>query len=90
MTDEQDLITRLHIRAEIRLQADSRRGVQEGKPDRLAALLQEAADRLEEAEALAGALVDVMDDENDYTPWWITEMACTFLNKTENKDIEHE
>lgn len=85
MTTEQDLITRLRIRAEIRLQNDNRRSVQEGKPDRLAALLQEAADRLEEAEALAAALVDVMDDENDYTPWWITEMACAFLNKTEKE-----
>lgn len=44
---KQDLITRLRTRAEIRRSISSRKSVQEGKPDRIAALLEEAADALE-------------------------------------------
>jgi len=46
MNDEiakQDITERLRIRAEIRRQAKGRRSVEEGKPDRLADLLDEAA-----------------------------------------------
>ncbi len=42
-----DLIERLRKRAEIRRQIQSRKSVQEGKPDRLADLLEEAANELE-------------------------------------------
>lgn len=42
-----DLVYRLRKRAEIRRQIPTRRSVQEGKPDRLADLLDEAADELE-------------------------------------------
>jgi hypothetical protein len=45
------LIYRLRKRAEIRRQISSRKSVQEGKPDRIADLLEEAADRLEQLEA---------------------------------------
>ena len=41
-----DLIHRLQERARIRRQIPTRKSVQEGKPDRLANLLDEAADRL--------------------------------------------
>lgn len=44
-----DLIFRLRKRAEIRRQIQSRKSVQEGKPDRLADLLDEAAKALEDA-----------------------------------------
>ena len=44
--DEQDLVYRLYKRAEIRRQISTRKSVQEGKPDRLAALLDEAADEI--------------------------------------------
>jgi hypothetical protein len=44
------LIYRLRKRAEIRRQIASRKSVQEGKPDRIADLLEEAADRLEQLE----------------------------------------
>jgi hypothetical protein len=46
MTDE-SLVHRLRVRAEIRRQIPSRKSVQEGKPDRLADLLDEAADKIE-------------------------------------------
>ena len=42
----EDLIFRLHKRAEIRRQIESRKSVQEGKPDPLADLLDEAAEAL--------------------------------------------
>jgi len=45
------LIYRLRKRAEIRRQIATRKSVQEGKPDRIADFLEEAADRLEQLEA---------------------------------------
>ena len=42
-----DLGIRLRTRAEIRRQIDSRKSVQEGKPDRIADLLEEAANEIE-------------------------------------------
>ena len=47
---EQSLVFRLRKRAEIRRQITSRKSVAEGKPDRIADLLEEAADALEAAE----------------------------------------
>lgn len=47
MNNPEDIITRLRKRAEIRRQIPSRKSVQEGKPDRLSDLLEEAADLLE-------------------------------------------
>ena len=46
MTTE-DLVYRLKKRAEIRRQIQTRKSVQEGKPDRLADLLDEAAAEIE-------------------------------------------
>jgi hypothetical protein len=48
---EQSLIFRLRKRAEIRRQITSRKSVQEGAPDRIADLLEEAADALESAQS---------------------------------------
>jgi hypothetical protein len=44
--NEQDLVYRLQKRAEIRRQISSRKSVQEGKPDRIADLLEEAANEI--------------------------------------------
>jgi hypothetical protein len=57
--DEQDLIFRLRKRAEIRRQIATRKSVQEGKPDRMADLLDEAAD---EIESLRLSLRDATDE----------------------------
>ena len=46
-----DLVLRLRKRAEIRRQIPSRKSVQEGKPDRMSDLLEEAADRIEQLES---------------------------------------
>ena len=48
MTDDtEDIVYRLRKRAEIRRQITTRKSVQEGKPDRIADLLEEAADKIE-------------------------------------------
>ena len=62
ISESQTLQERLRVRAQIRRQIPSRKSVQEGKPDRLADLLEEAADELdrlrEELEkALSGSSV---------------------------------
>lgn len=47
MTNENDLVYRLRKRAEIRRQIPGRKSVEEGKPDRIADLLEEAAIEIE-------------------------------------------
>ena len=44
---DQSLVFRLRKRAEIRRQIQGRKSVQEGKPDRIADLLEEAANEIE-------------------------------------------
>lgn len=46
----EDLVYRLRKRAEIRRNISTRKSVQEGKPDRIANLMEEAADRIEDLE----------------------------------------
>jgi len=48
---QSDLVQRLRKRAEIRRQIKTRKSVQEGQPDRISDLLEEAAKRIEELEA---------------------------------------
>lgn len=55
--DEQDLVYRLRKRAEIRRQIATRKSVQEGKPDRLADLLEEAATEIEQLRHEKGCLI---------------------------------
>ena len=45
--DENDLVYRLRKRAEIRRQIPDRKSVQEGKTDRIADILEEAANEIE-------------------------------------------
>lgn len=47
MNTEDDLVYRLRKRAEIRRKIPNRKSVQEGQPDRIADLLEEAADYIE-------------------------------------------
>jgi hypothetical protein len=49
-----DLVYRLRKRAEIRRQIPGRKSVQEGAPDRIADLLEEAANRIEQLEKQNG------------------------------------
>jgi hypothetical protein len=45
--DEQDIVYRLRKRAEIRRQIKDRKSVMEGKPDRIADILEEAATEID-------------------------------------------
>jgi vacuolar-type H+-ATPase subunit I/STV1 len=54
---EQSLEFRLRKRAEIRRQISSRKSVQEGAPDRIADLLEEAANEIERLEEMVAILV---------------------------------
>ena len=57
---EQDLVYRLRKRAEIRRQISTRKSVQEGAPDRIADLLDEAAREIEDLRKKAADLQDLV------------------------------
>ena len=59
--NEESLIFRLRKRAEIRRSINSRKSVQEGKPDRISDLLEEAAEEIHRLENLAIQLDDSID-----------------------------
>ena len=63
--EQQSLVFRLRKRAEIRRQISSRKSVQEGRPDRLSDLLEEAADELESLRKQVTALKVVLDVERN-------------------------
>ena len=63
--EQQSLVYRLRKRAEIRRQISSRKSVQEGRPDRLSDLLEEAADELESLHQQVTALKVVLDVERN-------------------------
>lgn len=58
---EQSLVFRLRKRAEIRRQIPGRKSTQEGTPDRIANLLDEAAAKIEEQEAKINELQDIIE-----------------------------
>jgi hypothetical protein len=57
---EQSLIFRLRKRAEIRRQIKDRKSVQEGGPDRIADLLEEAADEIERLKTALRSGVEII------------------------------
>ena len=61
MSTEESLIYRLRKRAEIRRSINSRKSVQEGKPDRISDLLEEAAEEICKLEAVVGEMDDIID-----------------------------
>jgi hypothetical protein len=61
--EEQSLVFRLRKRAEIRRQISSRKSVQEGAPDRMSDLLEEAATHIELVEQTIANLVAARLDE---------------------------
>lgn len=60
---EQSLVFRLRKRAEIRRQIKDRKSVQEGSADRIADLLEEAADEISKLEQTVANLVSARLDE---------------------------
>ena len=60
----EDLVYRLRKRAEIRRQIPSRKSVQEGQPDRIADLLEEAAKMIEYQKREIDAMYEQLAGEN--------------------------
>jgi len=58
---DQDIVDRLRIRASIRRQIPGRKSVQENKPDRIADLLDEAAQEIQD---LRDLVQQMMGDDN--------------------------
>ena len=65
-SNPEPLVFRLRERARIRRQIASRKSVQEGKPDRIADLLEEAAGRIVALEQGSGSVLKTISD-NFYT-----------------------
>ena len=66
---EQTLVERLRTRARIRRSIGTRKSVQNGEPDRLSNLLDEAADKITELEEQVGTLtcdVNYLQDGIEY------------------------
>jgi len=57
MTNENDLVYRLRKRAEIRRQIPGRKSVEEGKPDRIADILEEAANEIERLRGINSGMI---------------------------------
>ena len=62
--EEQTLVERLRIRASIRRNNTERKSVQEGKPDRISDLLEEAADEIESLERYIEYLLSELAGED--------------------------
>jgi len=75
---EEDLVWRLHRRAEIRRQIPSRKSVQNGEPDRIADLLEEAADEIATLR---------MDNKRLKGFCWETEEAQEFLAEVRKSNL---
>jgi uncharacterized protein Yka (UPF0111/DUF47 family) len=63
--NKESLIDRLRIRASIRRSITSRKSIQEGKPDRIADLLEEAATQLIAYEKQIQELQDLISEYKD-------------------------
>lgn len=63
--EQQSLVYRLRKRAEIRRQIQTRKSVQNGEPDRLSDLLEEAANEIVELKKQVVALRVVLDVERN-------------------------
>jgi hypothetical protein len=94
---EQSLIFRLRKRSEIRRQIQDRKSVQEGQPDRIARLLDEAADEIERLnENLknhslgVNQNMTVQKQQTNTVPSTIYSFAqkCGLLNLRKNSDVE--
>ena len=62
--EEMTLVERLRTRASIRRNITTRKSVTEGKPDRISALLEEAADEIERLEREVESLLSELAGES--------------------------
>ncbi len=92
-----DLVERLRKRAEIRRGIDTRKSVQEGKPDRLADLLEEAAQVLEDLtchQPIDGSCVGfttvlVENDDNEFARYLASYIIDGIYKFSFVSEIEH-
>jgi hypothetical protein len=61
--NENDIVYRLRKRAEIRRQIQDRKSVQEGKPDRIADILDEAANEIERLREFETMYKELWEDD---------------------------
>lgn len=84
-TQPEDLVYRLRKRAEIRRQISTRKSVQEGQPDRISDLLEEAADEIDYVNGLLDdirVLVITNEMDEEYTKFdLINELAQVLRNQ---------
>lgn len=75
MTSTEDIVYRLRKRAEIRRNIQTRKSVQNGEPDRIADLLEEAADKIQELERELDSLYRDKSFDNSPGPFthWLEE-----------------
>jgi len=66
--EQQSLVFRLRKRAEIRRQIAHRKSVQEGQPDRLANLLEEAANKIVELEMTLAQIGERTKGRDNFQP----------------------
>ena len=84
--NENDLIYRLRKRAEIRRQITTRKSVQENKPDRIADLLEEAANEIETLRSRESKALHNAGCANDYQDILSTEDCVLDALDTLGKD----
>jgi hypothetical protein len=66
LVKEDDLVYRLHKRAEIRKQITTRKSVQNNEPDRIADLLEEAANEITKLRMEAATMLRQQQEEIEY------------------------
>lgn len=88
-----NLIHRLRERARIRRQINTRKSVQEGKPDRIADLLEEAANEIEALSQMArdadNALSSRFDSDRASPSEWCRYLA-SYLEQNQERYTEHD
>lgn len=65
---ENDLVFRLRERARIRRQIPTRKSVQNGEPDRIADLLEEAANEIESKDEHIDLLYEHLSEQSHFLP----------------------
>jgi hypothetical protein len=83
--NEQDLVYRLRKRAEIRRQIATRKSVQEGAPDRISDLLEEAADEIERLKTLLNANYGQIVTKQKSAQEWVDGLSEAQINSAYEK-----
>lgn len=89
---EQSLTERLRIRANIRRSAIGRKSVEEGKPDRIADLLEESANEIEQLEKtkekLKAGLIGLVQENNIPALKGMRKYCLIVLNENQGSETD--